>query len=226
MWMPKRTSPWVTPVLSPALPAPAPGAPGVGAGAGAGPPAEPDADEAAPAAFRAPGWEPEAAAWVAAPPVDAPPEALAPAGVAVEAAAVPPLGVAPPVEAAADAPAVGVAEASDGPGAGEPVLPPDGVPALDVLPPPGRRDAAPLVSLPPPPQAVRVRTRAAKSDTPRTEVFIVVLPLSPDGGPLGPQGRELRCVDKGEFAFLARAPPAGERDMDCQRITGRRRTGP
>ena len=142
---------------------------------------------------------------MAPPPVDAPPEALAPAaGVADEA------GVAPPLEVAAGAPAAGAAEVSDGAGADDSVLPPDGVAALGVLPPPGRRDAAPLVSLPPPPQAVRVRTRAAKSDTPRTEIFIVVLPLSPDGGPLGPQGRELRCVDRRELAFVERAPQPGK----------------
>src|SRR5438128_463717 len=129
MWMPKRTSPELTPVLSPALGAGVPGAPGVGAGAGAA--------------------------------LDPPPEV--------------------------DPPPPGVGEAALGAAAAvESVLPPPDGAALEESLLPGRRAAAPFVSCPlPPPQAVRVRARAARSDTPRMEFFIVAPPSLP-AEPVGP----------------------------------------
>src|SRR5204862_6248371 len=105
MWMRKRTSPWVTPVLSPGLAVPAPGAPGVGAGAGvaADPPragAEPPPAGAEPAALRAAGVEPEAAAEVAPPLL--PPEALTVAGAPAALAVAPGVLLPDAGEAAAD----------------------------------------------------------------------------------------------------------------------------
>src|SRR6266550_713591 len=209
MWMPKRMSPCVTPVLSPALGEPAPGAPGVGAGAGAGAPGDaafdPDPDgEAEPAAVWAAGLEPEPAAALLVPAEALPPEALAPAAGVAEGRA-PPLP--PPAEAAADAPAAVVADVSGAAGADASVLPPPEGAGFGVLLPPGRRDAAPLES--PPPQAVRVRTTAASSDTPRTYVFIVG-PPSPDDEVVARSARELRCVGWNEVAPVERVPQAGK----------------
>jgi hypothetical protein len=88
------------------------------------------------------------------------------------------------------------------------VLPPDGAAALGASLAPGSRDAA-LLEVPPPPQAVRVTARAARSDTPRTDVFIVVLPLAGDEPPARP-ARELRCVEESKVASVERVPPAGK----------------